>query len=75
MQFEEMAAALEASGRYRVLRELVTDPEAFRPAPDPKDLPVGQHFGLYVDTETTSLDPRNGDIIELAMVPFTFTDD
>lgn len=75
MHFEDMAAALEASGRYRVLRQLVTDAEAFRPAPDPKDLPVGHHFGLYVDTETTSLDPRNGDIIELAMVPFTFTDD
>ena len=75
MHLEDMALTLEASGRYRVLRQLVTDGAAFRPLPDPKDLPAGHRLGLYVDTETTSLDPRNGDIIELAMVPFTFTDD
>jgi DNA polymerase III subunit epsilon len=75
MHLDDMAAALEATGRYRVLRQLVTDPEAFRPMPDPQFLPSGSRIGLYVDVETTSLDPRNGDIIELAMVPFTFTDD
>ncbi|WP_262029773.1 3'-5' exonuclease [Microvirga sp. Mcv34] len=70
-----MADALEATGRYRVLRQLPTDPQAFRPMPDPQSLPAGHRIGLYVDVETTSLDPRTGDIIELAMVPFTFTDD
>jgi DNA polymerase-3 subunit epsilon len=75
MHLDDMAAALETTGRYRVLRQLVTDPEAFRPMPDRQFLPSGSRIGLYVDVETTSLDPRNGDIIELAMVPFTFTDD
>lgn len=75
MHLEEMAATLEATGRYRVLRQLVTDGAEFRPMPDPRDLPAGHRVGLYVDVETTSLDPRAGDIIELAMVPFTFTDD
>jgi DNA polymerase-3 subunit epsilon len=75
MHLDDMAATLEATGRYRVLRELVTSPEAFRPIPNPQFLPSGSRIGLYVDVETTSLDPRNGDIIELAMVPFTFTDD
>ena len=61
-----MAAALEASGQYRVLRRLgdrsrVPIPEGVR-----------TRVGLFVDTETTGLDPRKHEIIELAMVPFRY---
>ncbi|MDS6826923.1 exonuclease domain-containing protein, partial [Klebsiella pneumoniae] len=28
--------------------------------------------GVFVDTETTGLDPARDEIIELAMVPFTY---
>jgi DNA polymerase-3 subunit epsilon len=63
---EAMAATLEQSGGYRVLRRL---------APlTPRAPPAGMRtrLGLFVDTETTGLDPVRDEIIELAMVPFTY---
>jgi DNA polymerase-3 subunit epsilon len=61
-----MAAALEASGEYRVLRRLV--PRRQLEAPDGCKTRVG----LFVDVETTGLDSLRHEIIELAMVPFTY---
>jgi len=63
---EVLAAKLEASGCYRILRKL--EPRAST-AP-----PVGMKLrkGLFVDVETTGLDPARCEIIELAMVPFTY---
>lgn len=61
-----MAARLEATGTYRVLRKLA--PLATREPPS--WTPVRQ--GLFVDCETTGLDPAHDEIIELAMVPFTY---
>ena len=61
-----MAHALEASGDYRVIRRL---------KPRPGDIPppgVQTRHGLVVDVETTGLDPRKDEIIELAMTPFTY---
>ena len=63
---EAMAQTLEQSGGYRVLRRLT--PLAQR-AP-PAGVQVRQ--GLFVDTETTGLDAARDEIIELAMVPFTY---
>ena len=63
---EAMAAALEASGAYRVLRKL--QPRAAAATPPP----AKTRTGLFVDVETTGLDPSRCEIIELAMVPFTY---
>jgi DNA polymerase-3 subunit epsilon len=63
---EALAAALETSDAYRVLRRLT--PRA------PIEPPVGlaTRQGLFVDTETTGLDPARDEMVELAMVPFTY---
>lgn len=65
MDLEAMAAALEASGDYRVLRKL-------KP-PEGAAVFQGAHrIGLFVDVETTGLDVRTDEIIELAMVRFAY---
>lgn len=61
-----MARALERSGGYRVLRRLT--PLVHREPPPS----VQTRLGLLVDTETTGLDAARDEIIELAMVPFTY---
>ncbi len=61
-----MARALQESGEYRVLRRLV--PRSRIEEADGQ--PTRQ--GLFVDVETTGLDPANDEIIELAMTRFTF---
>jgi len=63
---EAMAAALEASGHYRVLRKMESRVRLHAPDGSPTRL------GLFVDVETTGLDPVRHEIIELAMVPFTY---
>jgi DNA polymerase-3 subunit epsilon len=63
---EAMAATLEASGTYRVLRKLA--PRLSREPPPGMSI----RQGLFVDTETTGLDPVRDEIIELAMVPFAY---
>ena len=63
---EAMAAGLESSGDYRVLRRLPPRASIAPPAG------VVMRQGLFVDTETTGLDPARDEIIELAMVPFTY---
>lgn len=65
-QLEAMAAALEASGGYRVLRKL----QPRSRIADPQGAPT--RMGLFVDVETTGLDPARCEIIELAMVPFSY---
>lgn len=64
-QHEAMARALEATGRYRVIHRLT------QRAAEPVD-GCETRLGLFVDTETTGLDPRRDEVIELAMVRFTY---
>ena len=61
-----MAAALEATGDYRVLRKI----QQRRTITLANGAPTKQ--GVFVDVETTGLDPDRHEIIELAMVPFTY---
>ncbi|MCK1595316.1 3'-5' exonuclease [Bradyrhizobium sp. 164] len=64
-----MAEALNRSKDYRVLRRL---------APRPTSLPpVGMEtkVGILLDTETTGLDHRKDEIIELGMVKFDYLQD
>ena len=63
---EVMAVLLERSGAFKVQRKLAPR-IARRPAAD-----VQTRLGLFVDTETTGLDHTRDEIIELAMVPFTY---
>ena len=61
------------TGNYRVLRKLTPRPlarnwqtGALRP---------GEKIGIVLDTETTGLDHRRHEIIELGVVMFTYTEE
>lgn len=66
---DSLAAALASSNDFRVLRRL----EPRSRYDDPQGAPT--HTALYVDVETTGLDHAKDRIIQLAVVPFTFTSD
>jgi len=61
-----MAEILSASGHFRVQRRL--QPRRFVNAADR----TPTRTGLLVDVETTGLDPYKDEVIELAMMPFTY---
>ncbi|GBR28094.1 3'-5' exonuclease [Gluconobacter japonicus] len=63
---EALANRLEASEDYRVLRRL--HPSVLGHKPEGR----GLRTGLFVDLETTGLDPRQDEIIEIGMVPFIY---
>ncbi|QTI82050.1 3'-5' exonuclease (plasmid) [Roseomonas marmotae] len=65
-QLEAMAAQLAASGHYRVLRRIAPRPALTPPPGTPTRL------GLLLDLETTGLDAAQDEIIEMAMLPFTY---
>jgi DNA polymerase-3 subunit epsilon len=64
---ELYATALDADPNYLVLRRLDPDHWDFAEVPPPD----AKH-GLYVDVETTGLNPAEDDVIELGMVAFQF---
>ncbi len=63
---QAMAAALEASRLYRVLRKLGDRTQLSPPSGAPT------RVGLFIDVETTGLDTAHDEVIELALVPFTY---
>ncbi|ESQ83754.1 3'-5' exonuclease [Asticcacaulis benevestitus] len=66
---DELAAVLEASGNYRVLRKL-------RPPLPVAETTAGfMRVGVIVDTETTGLKKAEDEVIEIGAVAFRFTDE
>lgn len=63
---DAMAATLQASGEYRVLRKL-TPRVTLAPADGGP-----MRLGLVIDVETTALVTARDEVIELAMVPFIY---
>ncbi|MFT9359645.1 3'-5' exonuclease [Acetobacter okinawensis] len=64
---EGQARTLEATGAYRVLRRIA-------PLPLERQVPRDQtRVGIFLDLETTGLDPIRDEIIEFGMVPFVYT--
>ena len=64
---ESMAAALEATGNYRILRRM-------KPRQHFSD-PAGStaFIGVILDVETTGTDTAGDEVIELGMIKFAFT--
>lgn len=64
---QEAAEALEATGNYRILRRIPKWQNT-----DPPEGAKGIKIGLMVDVETTGLDPKTDQIIELGAVMFNY---
>ncbi len=68
-QLEALTRELEQSEDYKILRRL--KPREFINTPDG----TPTKLGIFLDLETTGLNSSTDEIIEIAMVPFTFSAD
>lgn len=67
LRLDQLASLLEQSGDYKVLRRLKP-----RSTYDETNDPVAGR-ALFLDLETTGLDPETHEVIEIALVPFTYS--
>ena len=64
--YEKIAKELAETGDYKIIKRF--EPVEFYNEGSSTDLKIG----VYLDTETTGMDPDEDCIIELALVPFEF---
>ena len=67
--YEQLADELIKTGDYKVIKRF--QPVEFYNVNPGSDIKIG----IYLDTETTGMDPDEDEIIELALVPFEFDKD
>jgi len=67
--FEKMADELEAAGDYRVLRHV---PQWPGPQPSTWGEYEDIKAAIFLDVETTGLNPKTDKVIELVMMPFAY---
>lgn len=68
LSYAQMAEALEATGEYRVLRRFAPVAAYREDTPDLLE-------GVYLDFETTGMNPQEDRVIEIGLVRFSYTPD
>ena len=71
---EELIKMLELSGDYRVIKHFSKVYQYPLPETE-QDYRENKLTGIFIDTETTGLDYKKDKIIEIALIPFEYSED